>query len=96
MLSVVLLNFKDCSFLFEDDLYYIILFRNAPTRELLLFFVCVNTYKMFLQHILDVATYATNVPTCESQHVAYIATDDSPVATFVSYVATSSISCSNI
>ena len=48
---------------------------------------------MLLQDILDVATYATNVATGESQHVAYVATDDSPVATFV---ATSSISCSNI
>ena len=65
MLSVVLLNFNECSFLFEDDPYYIILFRNAPVRDLLLFFVCVNTCQMLLQDILDVAAYATNVATGE-------------------------------
>ena len=44
VLSVVLLNFNECSLLFEDDLYYIILFRNAPLRVLLLFFVSESTH----------------------------------------------------
>ena len=49
-----------------------------------------------LLDILYVATYAANVATGKSQHVAYVATDGSPVATFVAHVATSSISYSNI
>ena len=41
---VVLLNFNECYFLFENNLYYIILFRNAPMHDLLLFFVSVLTH----------------------------------------------------
>ena len=46
--------------------------------------------------ILDVATYATNVATGESQHVSYVAIDNSLVETFIAYVTTSGISYSNI
>ena len=51
---------------------------------------------MLLQDILDVAIYETNVATGESSVATYATCCDLPVATFVAYVATSSISCSNI
>ena len=51
---------------------------------------------MSLQDILDVATYATNVATGESSVATYATCCDSPVATFVAYVATYNTSKSTL
>ena len=47
---------------------------------------------MLLQDILDVATYATNVATCESSVATYATCCVSLVATYDQYVATYNIS----
>ena len=51
---------------------------------------------MLLQDILDVAIYATNVATGESSVATYATYCDSPIATFVAYVATYIISKSTL
>ena len=47
---------------------------------------------MLLHDILDVATYETNIATGESSVATHATCCDSPVETFVAYVATSNIS----
>ena len=47
---------------------------------------------MLLQDILDVVTYATNIARGKSSETTYATCCDSPVATFVAYVATYNIS----